>query len=196
MSDINSTQLKIYEYLKERAADGVPPTVREIGAAVGLRSTSSVQANLDALEEKGYISRDPMHKRSIRLSACAENVTSVPLLGTVAAGMPILAYEDVEDYIPYNGPKSGQRELFALKVKGESMINVGILNGDIAIIEKCEVASNGDIVVALIGDEATIKTFYKEDGHFRLQPENDSLEPIITDEVAILGKLVSLIRHY
>lgn len=196
MSDINSTQLKIYEYLKERAADGVPPTVREIGAAVGLRSTSSVQANLDALEEKGYISRDPMHKRSIRLSACAENVTSVPLLGTVAAGMPILAYEDVEDYIPYNGPKSGQRELFALKVKGESMINVGILNGDIAIIEKCEVASNGDIVVALIGDEATIKTFYKEDGHFRLQPENDSLAPIITDEVAVLGKLVSLIRHY
>lgn len=196
MADINATQLKIYEYLKERVAQGVPPTVREIGAAVGLRSTSSVQVNLNVLEEKGYISRDPMHKRSIRVSASAENVTSVPLLGTVAAGQPILAFEDVEEYIPYNGPLSGKRELFALRVKGESMINAGILNGDIAIVERCQVARNGEIVVALVGDEATVKTFYKEDGHFRLQPENDDFEPIIVNEVSLLGRLVSLIRHY
>lgn len=196
MADLSATQLKIYEYLKERIAQGVPPSVREIGAAVGLSSTSSVQAQLNALERKGYISRDPLHKRSIKVSASAENVTSVPLVGNVAAGIPITAIEEVEQYIPYNGPKSGQRELFALRVKGESMINAGILNGDIAVIEKCSVAQNGEIVVALIGDEATVKTFYRENGHFRLQPENDRFEPIIVNEVSILGKLVSIIRYY
>ena len=196
LEPINETQKKIYEFLVERSQDGVPPSVREIGAAVGLKSTSSVQSNLDSLEKAGYIMRDPLLKRSIRILGQAENVTHVPLLGTVTAGMPILAVEQIEGYIPYSGRVSRDKSLFALRVRGESMLWAGILNGDIAIIEKCEVASNGDIVVALIGDEATIKTFYKEDGHFRLQPENDSLAPIITDEVAILGKLVSLIRHY
>lgn len=193
---ISKTQKKIYDFLRERAMEGVPPTVREIGAAVGLSSTSSVQAGLDALEREGYITRDPMHKRSIRINGVAENVSSVPLLGTVTAGQPVLAFEDIMDYIPYNGPKALTSDLFALKVRGESMINAGIFSGDIAIVERTPVAENGDIVVALLGDEATVKTFYKENGHFRLQPENDSYEPIIADEVMILGKLVSLIRYY
>lgn len=196
MGSISKTQKKIYDFLREKSIEGIPPTIREIGAAVGLSSTSSVQAGLDGLEREGYITRDPMHKRSIRINGVAENVNHVPLLGTVTAGQPVLAFEDVMDYIPYNGPKSTSQDLFALKVRGESMINVGIYDGDIAVVERTPAASNGDIVVALVGDEATVKTFYKENGHFRLQPQNDSYEPIIVDEVAILGKLVSLIRYY
>ena len=196
MRPINDTQQKIYEFLCERSQCGVPPSVREIGSAVGLRSTSSVQANLDALEEAGYIERDPMLKRSIRVLGQAENVTSVPLLGTVTAGMPILAVEQIEGYIPYNGRISRDKSLFALKVRGESMLWAGIHDGDIVIAEKTPYASNGDIVVAMLEDEATVKRFFKENGHFRLQPENDEFEPIITNEVAILGKVVSLIRYY
>ena len=179
MKTINETQKKIYEYLMERSQCGVPPSVREIGAAVGLKSTSSVQANLDALEEAGYIERDPMLKRSIRVTGDAENVTNVPLLGTVTAGMPILAVEQIEGYLPYSGRVSRDKPLFALKVRGESMI-----------------AANGEIVVAMIDDEATVKRFYKENGHFRLQPENDAFKPIIVDEVIILGKVVGLMRYY
>ena len=193
---ISKTQRKIYEFLRKKAMEGVPPTVREIGAAVGLSSTSSVQAGLDALEREGYITRDPMHKRSIRINGVAENVNSVPLLGTVTAGQPVLAFEDIMDYIPYNGPRCDAESLFALKVRGESMINAGIFDGDIAIVERSPIANNGDIVVALLGDEATIKTFYREKDHIRLQPENDTYEPIISKEVIILGKLVSLIRYY
>ncbi|MGN0538455.1 MAG: transcriptional repressor LexA [Candidatus Fimenecus sp.] len=196
MRPINDTQQKIYEFLCERSQCGVPPSVREIGSAVGLRSTSSVQANLDALEEAGYIERDPMLKRSIRVLGQAENVTSVPLLGTVTAGMPILAVEQIEGYIAYNGRVSRDKSLFALKVRGESMIWAGILDGDIVIAEKTPVAANGEIVVAMIEDEATVKRFYKENGHFRLQPENDAFEPIITNEVIILGKVVAVYRYY
>lgn len=196
MRPINDTQQKIYEFLCERSQCGVPPSVREIGSAVGLRSTSSVQANLDALEEAGYIERDPMLKRSIRVLGQAENVTSVPLLGTVTAGMPILAVEQIEGYIAYNGRVSRDKSLFALKVRGESMLWAGILDGDIVIAEKTPVAANGEIVVAMIEDEATVKRFYKENGHFRLQPENDAYEPIITNEVIILGKVVALYRYY
>lgn len=184
------------EYLMERSQCGVPPSVREIGAAVGLKSTSSVQANLDALEEAGYIERDPMLKRSIRVTGDAENVTNVPLLGTVTAGMPILAVEQIEGYLPYSGRVSRDKPLFALKVRGESMIWAGILSGDIVIVEKTPVAANGEIVVAMIDDEATVKRFYKENGHFRLQPENDAFKPIIVDEVIILGKVVGLMRYY
>ena len=136
MKPINNTQRKIYEYLAERSQDGVPPSVREICKAVGLRSTSSVQANLDALEEAGYISRDPLLKRSIRVLGQVENVTSVPLVGTVTAGMPILAVEQIEGYIPYSGRVSRDKPLFALRVRGDSMINAGILDGDIVISEK------------------------------------------------------------
>ncbi len=192
---ITEKQREIYDYLLERTQNGVPPSVREICSAVNLSSTSSVQANLAALESAGYISRDPMLKRSIRIAGQAENITHVPLLGTVAAGQPILAVEDVECYIPYAGTGSG-KTLFALRIRGESMINAGIFDGDIVFVEKTPVAKNGEIVVALIEDEATVKTFFKEKGHFRLQPENDAYEPILCDEVMVLGKVVGLLRQY
>ncbi len=196
MEPINETQQKVYDFLCERSQSGYHPTVREIGAAVGLSSTSSVQACLDVLEKKGYIERDPMLKRSIRVLGQAENVTSVPLLGTVTAGTPILAVEQIDDYIAYNGRVSRDKPLFALRVRGESMINAGILDGDVVIVEKTPVAHNGEIVVALIEDEATVKRFYKENGHFRLQPENDAYEPIIVNELLILGKVVAVYRYY
>ncbi len=196
MKKITDKQREIYDYLLERTHDGVPPSVREICSAVGLSSTSSVQANLDALEAAGYISRDPMLKRSIRIMGQADNITHVPLLGTVAAGMPILAVEDVESYIPYAGYVSRDKPLFALRVKGESMINSGILDGDIVFVEKTPIASNGEIVVALLEDEATVKRYFKEKGHIRLQPENDDFEPIICSEVIILGKVVAVLRYY
>jgi len=195
MEPINATQKRIYEYLMERSRDGVPPSVREIGAAVGLKSTSSVQAALDALEKAGYIMRDPLLKRSIRLLGQVDNVLSVPLLGTVTAGMPILAVEQIEGYIPYSGRVSRDKPLFALRVRGDSMIKAGILNGDIVIAEKTPYAANGETVIAMIDDEATVKRFYKEKGHFRLQPENDDFEPIISNEVIILGKVLALYRE-
>ena len=196
MKELNNTQKKIYEFLAERSQNGVPPTVREICAAVGLKSTSSVQSNLDALEEAGYIERDPMLKRSIRVRGQENNVTQVPLIGTVTAGMPILAVEAIEGYVPFSGNEASDKPLFALKVRGDSMIKCGILSSDIIIAEKTPVANNGDIVVALLDDEATVKRFYKENGHFRLQPENDDYAPIISDEIIILGKVISLIRHF
>ena len=196
MKELNETQKRIFEYLSSRTQDGIPPTVREIGAAVGLKSTSSVQANLIALESAGYIERNPMHKRSIRIVNRPAPSVNVPLLGTVTAGYPILAVEQIEGFIPYSGRVSGDKTLFALRVRGESMLNAGILDGDIIIAEKTPTCRNGEIVVALIGDEATVKRFYKEKGHFRLQPENDEYEPIITDEVMILGKVIALYRQY
>jgi len=138
-----------------------------------------------------------MHKRSIRIAGQqAQNVLQVPLLGTVTAGAPILAVEQIESYLPYTGPVSRDKSLFALRVRGESMINAGILDGDIVYVEKTPVARNGDIVVALLEDEATVKSFYKENGHFRLQPENDTMDPIFCEEVIILGKVISLLRYY
>lgn len=197
MEKLNATQQKVYEFLAERLQNGVPPSVREIGMAVGLKSTSSVQANLIALEKAGYIQRDPLLKRSIRLlGPLSEKVTQVPLVGTVTAGTPILAIEQIESYIPYAGAVSSDKPLFALHVKGESMINIGIFDGDIVIVEKTPVAENGEVVVALVEDSATVKTFYKEKGHFRLQPENDTMDPIIVDEVAILGKVKALVRYF
>ncbi|MBQ6753565.1 MAG: transcriptional repressor LexA [Clostridia bacterium] len=197
--NLNDTQKRIYEYLLDRSRKtAVPASVREIGAAVGLRSTSSVQANLNYLEEAGYITRDPLLKRSIRLNVQdeAKNYHEIPLLGTVAAGAPILTAEQIEAYIPFGGPVSSDKELFALRVKGESMTNAGILEGDVIIVEKTPEAKNGEMVVALIDDEATVKTFYKEKDHFRLQPENDYMDPIICDELVILGKVVGLMRYY
>ncbi len=197
MRELSENQYRILEYLKERAAYGAVPSVREICQAVGLRSTSSVQNNLDALEEKGYIERDPMLKRSIRIVGQAENVRHVPLLGVVTAGLPILAVENVESYLPFTGGHiSSDKDMFALRVRGESMLNAGIFDGDILFVERTPSARNGEIVVALVGDEATVKTFYKENGHFRLQPENDDYEPIIVDEVAILGKVVAMMRYF
>jgi repressor LexA len=197
MKSLSENQYRILEYLKERAGAGAVPSVREICQAVGLRSTSSVQNNLDVLEEKGYIERDPMLKRSIRIVGQAENVRHVPLLGTVTAGLPILAVEQVECYLPFSGAEfSSDKEIFALRVRGESMLGAGIYDGDILFAEKTPSARNGDIVVALVEDEATVKTFYKENGHFRLQPENDAFEPIIVDELIILGKVVAMMRYF
>ena len=193
---LNDTQRRIYDFLVERSADGIPPSVREIGTAVGLRSTSSVQANLDALEEKGYITRDPMLKRSIRIVGQNDNITQVPIVGTVTAGAPILAVESIEGYFPYTGSVSRDKPLFDLHVRGESMIEAGILDGDLVIAEKTPYARNGDLVVALVEDEATVKTFYKEDGYYRLQPENPSYMPIIVSDVSILGKVVAVMRYY
>lgn len=195
MENINKTQQAVFEYIKEVISErGVAPSVREIGDAVGLRSTSTVQYNLNALEKAGYIERDPNLKRTIRIAGAGLKTVPVPLVGTVTAGVPILATEQIEEYIPVAMKRSGN--FFALHVRGDSMINAHIIDGDIVIVEQTPVASNGEIVVALIEDEATVKRFYKEKGHFRLQPENDNYEPIIVDELALLGKVVSVIRNY
>ena len=194
MKPLNEKQQKVLSFLQERAQDGLPPTVREICAAAGIKSTSTVHAYLKTLEENGYISRQSGLNRAIRLPG--ESVARVPLLGKVTAGQPILAVEEVEDYVPYSGGGYQPGELFALRVSGTSMINAGIFDKDVVIVHKTPTAVNGDIVVALVGDEATVKRFYKENGHFRLQPEHDAFEPIIVDEVSILGKVVSLVRYF
>ena len=194
MEQLSDKERTLLSYIKERLADQIPPTVREICAAAGIKSTSTVHAYLKTLEENGYISRQSGLNRAIRLPG--ESVARVPLLGKVTAGQPILAVEEVEDYVPYSGGGYQPGELFALRVSGTSMINAGIFDKDVVIVHKTPTAVNGDIVVALVGDEATVKRFYKENGHFRLQPENDAFEPIIVDEVSILGKVVSLVRYF
>ena len=191
---LNEKQQKVLIFLKERAQDGLPPTVREICAAAGIKSTSTVHAYLKLLEEEGYISRQSGLNRAIRMPG--ENVARVPLLGKVTAGKPILAVEEVEEYVPYSGGGYHPGDLFALRVVGDSMINAGILSGDVVIVRKTPTAENGEIVVALIGDEATVKRLYREKGHIRLQPENDAYEPIIVDEVIVLGTVVSLLRYF
>lgn len=196
MEKLTKTQQKVFNYIKEVIDErGIAPSVREIGAAVGLKSTSTVQYNLNALEKAGYIERDSNLKRTIRICKNGIRPAHIPLVGTVTAGTPILATQSIEDYIPVPIRQRG-RELFALRVKGDSMINAAILDGDIAVVEKTPVAQNGEIVVALIEDSATVKRFYKENGHFRLQPENDNYEPIIVNEVAVLGRVISIIRNY
>lgn len=195
MKPLTKSQQKVYDYIKECAQDSRVPSVREVCAATGLKSTSTVHLHLKTLEEKGLIERERGLNRCIRLSG-SEKSSQVPVMGRVTAGMPILAVEDIEGYVPVSESVRRGRELFALRVCGESMINAGILDGDIAIVHSTPVADNGDIVVALVGDEATVKRFYKEDGRFRLQPENDAFEPIIVDEVALLGKLVAIYRNY
>lgn len=194
MKPLTEKQQKVLAFLQERAQDGLPPTVREICAAADIKSTSTVHAYLKVLEDNGYISRQSGLNRAIRLPG--ESVARVPLLGKVTAGQPILAVEEVEDYVPYSGGGFDPKELFALRVCGTSMIKAGIFDHDVVIVHKTPVAQNGDIVVALVGDEATVKRFFKEDGHFRLQPENDEFEPIIVNEVSILGKVVSLVRYF
>lgn len=199
MEKINNTQERILQYLIERSqSTSVPPTIREIGRAVGLKSTSSVQSNLDALEKAGYIYRDPKLKRSIHITIQDNKpqYKDVPLVGTVTAGKPILAVEEIEGYLPYNGTVTSDKPVFALRVHGESMINAGILDGDIIFVEKTPYAENGDKVVALLENEATVKTFYKEKDCYRLQPENDLMDPIYCDELAILGRVVGLYRTY
>ena len=194
MKPLNEKQQKVLEFLRERAGEGVPPSVREICAAAGIRSTSTVHAYLKVREEGGYISRQSGLNRAIRLPG--ENVARVPLLGHVTAGLPILAVEEVEDYVPYSGGRFDPRELFALRVHGTSMINAGIMNGDVVIVHRTPAAENGAIGVALIGDEATVPRFFAEEGHIRLQPENEEYEPIIVKECTVLGKVISLVRYF
>lgn len=202
MADIkNNKQIEIYEFLKEQiSTKGYPPSVREICEAVNLKSTSTVHGHLSRLEKKGLIRRDPTKPRAIELlldSPIKKELIDIPIVGKITAGEPILAHESIEDTfsMPINFIKN-RNDLFILKVSGESMIEAGIFDGDLAIIEKTSVANNGDIVVALIENEATIKTFYKEDGYIRLQPENASMNPILVKDCTILGKLAGLYRKY
>ncbi len=195
MKPLTKSQQKVYDYITSCAQEQRVPSVREICAATGLKSTSTVHLHLKTLEERGLIERERGYNRCIKVSGM-DRSTSVPVLGRVTAGMPILAVEEIETYIPISESLRRGRELFALRVMGESMINAGILDGDIVVVHRTPVANNGDIVVAMIEDEATVKRFYKEEGHFRLQPENDAFEPIIVDEVVLLGTVVALYRTF
>lgn len=195
MKPLTKSQQKVYDYITECAQQQRVPSVREICAATGLKSTSTVHLHLKTLEERGLIEREKGINRCIKVSGM-DRSASIPVLGRVTAGVPILAVEEIETYIPISESLRRGRELFALRVMGESMINAGILSGDIVIVHRTPVANNGDIVVAMIEDEATVKRFYKEDGHFRLQPENDAFEPIIADEVVLLGTVVALYRSF
>ena len=197
---ITDKQREILEYIKEMILkNGYPPAVREICEAVHLKSTSSVHSHLESLEKNGYIRRDPTKPRTIEIldddfALTRRELVNVPVIGTVAAGVPILAEQNIEDYLPIPAEILPNKEVFMLKVKGNSMIEAGIYNGDKVIVAKQPNAENGDKVVALVDDSATVKTFYKENGHFRLQPENSSMDPIILDQVEILGKVIGLFR--
>ena len=197
---ISKKQQEILEYIKSQILQrGFPPAVREICEAVNLKSTSSVHSHLETLEKNGYIRRDPTKPRAIEILDDMFNLTRremvhVPIIGQVAAGEPILAQENIEDYWPVPADRMPNKQTFFLKVKGESMINAGIFDGDMVIVEQQPTADNGDIVVAMIEDSATVKRFYKEDGYYRLQPENDTMDPIIVSEVSIIGKVVGLYR--
>lgn len=199
---ISAKQKEILEYIKSQILErGFPPAVRDICEAVHLKSTSSVHSHLETLEKNGYIRRDPTKPRAIEIlddtfNLLRREVTNVPILGRVAAGEPIFAEQNIENYFPIPVEMLPNSATFLLKVRGESMVNAGILDGDMVLIKECSDASNGDMVVALIEDSATVKTFYKEDGHIRLQPENDFMEPIIVDDVAILGKVIGVFRFF
>ncbi len=199
---ITPKQQEILDFLKkEILMKGYPPAVREICEAVHLKSTSSVHSHLETLEKNGYIRRDPTKPRAIEIMDDSFNylrteteIASIPVIGTVAAGQPLLAVENITDYFPFPANLLPNKETFILRVKGDSMINMGILDGDYIIVEQTNTAQNGEVIVALVDDSATFKRFYAEDGHFRLQPENDFMEPIIVDHVEILGKVIRLIR--
>ena len=199
---ITDKQREILEYIKKEILNrGYPPTVRDICEAVNLKSTSSVHSHLETLEKNGYIRRDPTKPRAIEIVDDNFNLTrrefaNVPLIGQVAAGQPLLAVENIESYFPIPTEFMPNAESFILKVKGESMINAGIFDGDNILVEKCDNVHNGDIVVALIDDSATVKTFYKEDGHIRLQPENDTMDPIIVPDCKIVGKVFGVFRFW
>lgn len=199
---ISNKQREILEYIKHEILNkGYPPAVREICEAVDLKSTSSVHSHLETLEKNGYIRRDPTKPRAIEIiddnfNLTRREVVNVPLLGNVAAGQPLLAVENIENYFPIPVEFMPNAEAFMLHVKGESMINVGIYDGDQILVQKQSDARNGDIVVALVDDSATVKTFYKENGHFRLQPENDTMEPIIVENCEILGKVFGIFRLF
>lgn len=199
---ITVKQEEILNYIKNEILErGFPPAVREICQAVNLKSTSSVHSHLESLEKNGYIRRDPTKPRAIEIlddsfNMLRREMVNVPVVGTVAAGQPILAEQNIESYFPIPAEYMPNQQSFILKVQGESMINAGILNGDSVLVKQQSTARNGDIVVALIDDSATVKTYYKEKGHYRLQPENDTMEPIIVDELQILGKVFGIFRFF
>ena len=197
---ITKKQTEILEYIKSQILNkGYPPSVRDICTAVNLKSTSSVHAHLETLEKNGYIRRDPTKPRAIEIiddnfNLTRREVVNVHLIGQVAAGQPLLAVENITSYFPIPAEFIPKEEVFMLNVKGESMVNAGIYDGDQIIVKQQSTASNGEIVVALVDDSATVKRFYKENGHIRLQPENDFMEPIIVDSCEIIGKVIGLIR--
>lgn len=199
---ITKKQEEILEYIKNEILErGFPPAVREICQAVNLKSTSSVHSHLESLEKNGYIRRDPTKPRAIEIlddsfQMLRREMVNVPVIGTVAAGEPLLAEQNIESYFPIPAEYMPNDQSFILTVKGESMINAGILNGDRVLVRRQSVAENGDIIVALIDDSATVKTFYKENGHYRLQPENDTMEPIIVNDLQILGKVFGVFRFF
>lgn len=199
---ISAKQSEILQYIKgEILSKGYPPAVREICDAVHLKSTSSVHSHLETLEKNGYIRRDPTKPRAIEIiddnfNLSRKEMVHVPIVGTVAAGVPILATENIQGYFPVPAEMMPNQQAFMLKVKGDSMINAGIFNGDQILVKQQNTAENGDMVVALLDDSSTVKTFYKEQGHYRLQPENDTMEPIIVDHVDILGKVFGVFRIF
>ncbi|NLB33458.1 MAG: transcriptional repressor LexA [Tissierellia bacterium] len=202
---LSDKQVQILKYIKdELTVRGYPPSIREICKAVGLSSTSSVHAHLNTLENKGYIRKGTNKRRALEVidvdDICCnmpkKEIINVPIIGTVTAGSPILAVENIDDTLPISIDFVGNKESYVLKVKGESMIEAGILSGDYVIVNSQHTAKNGDIVVALIGDEATVKTFYKEKDHIRLQPQNSSMDPILIKEPYILGVVKAVVRKY
>lgn len=199
---ISAKQLEILEYIKSQILErGFPPAVREICEAVNLKSTSSVHSHLETLEKNGYIHRDPTKPRAIEIldddfNLNRREMVNIPIVGRVAAGEPILAQQNIEDYFPLPADMVPNKDTFILKVKGESMINVGILDGDYVAVQVQDYASNGDMVVALIEDGATVKTFYREEGVIRLQPENDYMDPIIVTDCTIMGKVFAVFRIF
>ena len=199
---LTAKQQEILEYIKNTILKkGYPPAVRDICEAVKLKSTSSVHSHLETLEKNGYIKRDPTKPRAIEILDESFNfnrreMVNVPLIGRVAAGEPLLAQQNIENYFPIPMEYMPNKQTFMLKVHGESMINAGILDGDFVLVEQSAVADNGDIVVALLEDSATVKRFYKEEGIFRLQPENDALEPIIVRDLQIMGKVIGVFRFF
>ena len=200
MARITKKQEEILEFIKEEILEkGYPPTVREICETVGLRSTSSVHSHLNTLEKNGFIRRDPTKPRAIEIcddsfQMVRTEMVSMPIVGRVAAGEPILAQQNIEEYFPVPAEVLPGGESFMLRVHGESMINAGILDGDLIMVNSVNTARNGDMVVALVDDSATVKTFYKENGHIRLQPENDTMDPIIVPDCTILGKVIGVFR--
>lgn len=207
MEELSERQQEIMDYiLSEVQRKGYPPSVREIGEAVGLSSSSTVHAHLEKLEELGYIRRDPTKPRAIEVligsgadweqTKMAKNLINVPIVGTVTAGAPILAAQNIQDYFPLPHDFTRREDVFMLRVKGDSMINAGIYDGDLVIVNQEPNASNGDIVVALLDDEATVKRFYKERDQIRLQPENDSYAPIFSAAVQIVGRVIGLVRKF
>lgn len=194
MRKVTENEKMVFEFIKDRIEEGYPPTVREICAEFGFKSTSTAHRYINNLTAKGLLEKGNNQNRAIWLTG--GNGMKIPLVGTVTAGIPITAIEEITDYISFQPARHYSNPLFALKVRGESMINAAILDGDMVVIEQTPYAENGDIVCALVDNEsATIKTFYKEDGHYRLQPENDTMDPIIVDEVSILGKVVGVVRY-